>query len=244
VLAAAEVYAWWAHTDDLTDAHHALLDPRERERWARHRRQEDRDRFTLGSAVVRTLVAELDGTVPSLVDLDRACQTCGAQHGPVTTPGRGWRCSVSHSGSFAVAAAVASTTAGHLGVDLETTCPPDWRILLPDVLAPDEVAPRHEQGFLTLWVRKEAVLKATGEGLSRPMSSVCLADGSGSGDAPRVVGGAPPLQLVDLDVRPLRAAQTGGSAAAPMAAALAVDAERVTVQWRRASIRPEGSERA
>jgi 4'-phosphopantetheinyl transferase len=230
---AAEVFVWWAHTDDLTDAHLELLDHRERERWARYQRQADRDRFALGSAIVRSLVADLDGTVPSHVVLDRTCPTCGAQHGPVTTPGRTWRCSVSHSGSFAVAAAVASSGATHLGVDLETGCPPDWRALLPDVLAPEEVAPEHEQAFVTLWVRKEAVLKATREGLSRPMSSVSI---SVSGESPRVVGGAPPLQLVDLDVRPLWDTPPAETSEVVMAAALAVGAERVQLQWRRARI--------
>jgi 4'-phosphopantetheinyl transferase len=232
---AAEVHVWWAHTDDLTEAHLELLDHRERERWARYQRQDDRDRFALGSAVVRSLVAELDATVPSQVFLDRACPTCGAQHGPVTTPGRAWRCSVSHSGSFAVAAvaAVASSGSTLVGVDLETRCPPDWRELLPDVLAPDEVTPGHEQAFLTMWVRKEAVLKATREGLSRPMSSLSIAEVD---DSPRVVTGAPPLQLVDLDVRPLRAAQAAEAAELQMAAAVAVGAERVHLHWQRARI--------
>ena len=227
------MFGWWAHTDDLTDAHLELLDHRERERWARYQRQADRDRFALGSAVVRGLVAHLDDTVPSRVALDRTCPTCGAQHGPVTTPGRAWRCSVSHSGSFAVAAAVGSSGANQLGVDLETGCPPDWRALLPDVVAPEEVTPEHEQAFVTMWVRKEAVLKATGEGLSRPMSSVSISDSAGS---PRVVVGAPPLQLDDLDVRSLRDTLPAVAGEVVMAAALAVGAERIVLRWQRARI--------
>lgn len=226
---AVEVHVWWAHTDQLTDAHVALLDETERERWARHRRQDGRDRFALGSAIVRSLVAELDGVVAAGVALDRACPRCGAQHGPVTTPGRDWRCSVSHSGAFAVAAVVAASAASAVGVDLETRCPPEWVDLLPRVLAPEETAPEDEAGFLTLWVRKEAVLKASGDGLSRPMSAVQV---SGPTDAPRLTGGAPPLVLVDLDLGPLRAAGAGETSAAT----LAVGAERVQVQWERARI--------
>jgi 4'-phosphopantetheinyl transferase len=84
-----EVHVWWAHTDDLTDAHEEMLDEHERVRWSRYQRRDDRDRFALGSAVVRSLVAELDGTAPGRVILDRACPRCGEQHGPVATSGRG-----------------------------------------------------------------------------------------------------------------------------------------------------------
>jgi 4'-phosphopantetheinyl transferase len=229
VLAAAEVQVRWAHTDDLRDAHVALLDDRERERWSRYQHSDDRERFVLGSAVLRSLVAQLDDADPRQVALDRACPRCGEQHGPVTTPGRAWRCSVSHSGPFALAAVVAVSSSSMVGVDLETRCPPDWAELLPGLLAPDEVPPEDEGGFLTMWVRKEAVLKATGDGLSRPMSSVHV---SAATEAPRLLGPTPPLALVDLDLGPLRA--TG--AAETTAAALAVGAERLDVHWQQARI--------
>jgi 4'-phosphopantetheinyl transferase len=225
----AEVHVWWAHTGDLTDDHLELLDEQERGRWSRYQRRDDRDRFALGSAVVRSLVAELDGTLPQRVTLDRTCPRCGEQHGPVTTPDRGFRCSVTHSGPFAVAAVVAASAATAVGVDLETRCPPEWTDLLPDVLASDETPPVDEHGFLALWVRKEAVVKAYGDGLSRPMSSFSV---SGAAAHARLRSAAPSLQLADLDVAPLRAAGVG----APVAAALAVGAAHVRVRWRRAPI--------
>ena len=106
-----------------------------------------------------------------------------------------------------------------VGVDLETTCPPDWHELLRDVLAPGEAAPADEDEFLTLWVRKEAVVKATREGLTRPLSSVDL--------------GAPTdgLNVLDLDVSPLLA--TGSVTRAR--AAVAVDGH-AGVQLQRATI--------
>ncbi len=210
------VHVRWARTEDLTDRHLDLLDDHENDRLARLQQQDDRDRFVLGAAVLRGLVAGLEGSDPLLVQLDRTCPRCGAQHGPVTTPGRPWHCSVSHSGPFAVAAVLAADAATTVGVDVETTCPPDWNTLLPDVLAPGEAAPADEAGFLRTWARKEAVVKATREGLSRPMSSVGLA--------------APPaeLRVVDLDVTELGA--TG-----PIAAAVAVDGP-AGVELRRARI--------
>jgi 4'-phosphopantetheinyl transferase len=232
---ATEVFVWWARTDELTESHLELLDDRERERWAKFRRREDRDRFALGSTVVRSLVAELDGTSARRVRLDRACPKCGAQHGPVTTPGRAWRCSVSHSGPFAVAAVVAESASASamIGVDLETRCPQSWPDLLPGVLAPGEAAPVSARGFLTLWVRKEATLKATQEGLSRPMSSIRI---SGPPDPPRVIDGAPSLRLVDLDMHPLLEDTDREASGADTAAAVAVDGEDLQVYWRRARV--------
>jgi phosphopantetheinyl transferase len=80
-----------------------------------------------------------------------------------------------------------------------------------------------------MWVRKEAVVKATREGLSRPLSSVHV---SGSADPPRVIDDASSLRLVDLDLRPLRAMGVGRHAAA----AVAVGAERLEIRWHRARI--------
>jgi 4'-phosphopantetheinyl transferase len=178
--------------------------------------------------VARSLVAELDGALPGQVLLDRTCPTCGAQHGPVTTPGRAWHCSVSHSGPFAVVAVVPASESAMIGVDVETRCPPDWPTLLSEVVAPGEPAPEGPQEFLALWVRKEAVLKATREGLSRPMSSIRLASPP---DPPRILAGAPPLRLVDLDARPLQA-----SPPVEIAAALAVEGEGLAITWERARI--------
>jgi 4'-phosphopantetheinyl transferase len=194
------VHVRWARTDELTDGHLDLLDDHERDRLTRLQGQADRDRFVLGAAVLRGLVARLEGTEPHLVGLDRTCPRCGAQHGPVSTPGRPWHCSVSHSGSFAVAAVVASAAAATVGVDVETGTPADWEQLLRTVLAPGEDAPVDAAGFVRTWARKEAVVKATREGLARPMSSFDLA--------------APPdgLRLVDLDVPALDG--TGAAAVA------------------------------
>lgn len=214
----AEVNVRWSHTDDLTDAHHAWLDDHERERLRELRRPADRDRFVLGSAVARSLVADLEGAYPAEVVLDRSCPRCDAQHGPVTAPGRDWACSVSHSGSYAVAAAIAGSST-RIGVDLETRCPPDWRDLLARVLAPGEPVPEDAAAFLLVWVQKEAVLKATRHGLSRPMTSVSL---SGSGEA-RQTDSPGPFHVANLVLGP-----------AGIAAAVAVEGGPVRLQIRRA----------
>ncbi len=50
--------------------------------------------------------------------------------------------------------------------------------------------------LLRYWTRKEAVLKATGEGLRTPLTEIQV---SGPGERPRVLKGPDPVQLVDLD---------------------------------------------
>ena len=75
---AVVVHVRWARTDDLTDRHVDLLDDREKDRLTRLKRQGDRDRFVLGAAVVRGLVAQLEQTEPGLLQLDRTCPRCAA----------------------------------------------------------------------------------------------------------------------------------------------------------------------
>jgi phosphopantetheinyl transferase len=132
-----------------------------------------------------------------------------------------------------VVAVVAAAHSTMVGVDIETRCPSDWPDLVPDLVAPGETAPSDGGGFLTLWVRKEAVLKATRDGLSRPMSSVRV---SSPPDPPAVIEGAPSLRLVDLDVSALRALQGSAEPRAEVAAALAVDGDQVEISWQRTRI--------
>jgi 4'-phosphopantetheinyl transferase len=89
---------------------------------------------------------------------------------------------LSHSGPLAVCAV---TRSGHIGVDIEavrTIDDPDG--IVEHFFAPGEVAEyRRHTGdarlmtFFRLWTRKEAFIKATGEGLSRPLNTFDVAVG-------------------------------------------------------------------
>lgn len=232
MVAVAHVEVRWANVDDLTDDHLGLLDHQERARWRRLLRPDDQARFALGAILVRSLVAEREGTNPGQVVLDRTCPMCGEGHGPVTAVGLDWRCSVSHSGPFAMAAVAPLRSVSLVGVDVETRCPPDWRELLPRVLAAGETAPASEQEFVDMWVRKEASVKASGEGLSRSMTSISLeSDGTA-----RIGSDGPTVRLVDVDVgaRASLVEAVGGSA--HLAAAVAVGPEPAHVTWARARL--------
>jgi phosphopantetheinyl transferase len=79
--------------------------------------------------------------------------------------------SLSRSGPHLVTAVAAT---GRVGVDIESVgaVARDWHPGL--VLAPGETAPGGEEQAWH-WSAKEAVLKALGTGLARPMSSIHLA---------------------------------------------------------------------
>ncbi|HTX84476.1 MAG TPA: 4'-phosphopantetheinyl transferase superfamily protein [Streptosporangiaceae bacterium] len=184
---------------DLRPAHLALLDDSERARAQRYRLAADRDRFLLGSVLLRVAAARQLDVPPAEVAVDRTCGRCGAQHGRPVLPGAGLHASVSHSGEVV---AVALTPRGPLGVDVEAVRLIDFAAIAESVCTPAErIHVRAEADFFTVWTRKEAVLKATGEGLSRPMSDVHVTP---PGSAPALLGfgsGPPPAcQLADLSV--------------------------------------------
>jgi 4'-phosphopantetheinyl transferase len=198
---AAQVDVWWARLAEVRPAHDALLDPVERRRRDGYRRTADRDRFTLGVAVSRTVLGATLGIAPAAVPLDRSCPRCGEPHGRPRLAGvTGPAISVSHSGDV-VAVAVSAATG--VGVDVEVAGAPVAE-LADRVLSPaerDAVAaldpPARAAALLTAWVRKEAALKATGDGLGVPMTDLTVAplDGPAGGvDWP----GRPRIGLRDL----------------------------------------------
>jgi 4'-phosphopantetheinyl transferase len=100
---------------------------------------------------------------------------------------KGLRFNVSHSHGLAL---YAITRGREIGVDLERIRPfPDLIGLAERFFSPKEVAalrtlpaPMQTEAFLTCWTRKEAYIKAKGEGLSLPLSQfeVSLAPGEPS----------------------------------------------------------------
>ena len=156
----------------LQSHHHALLDETETRRRARYRVDVDRDRFTLATVLLRALVARRTNVDFAAATIDRTCDVCGEPHGRPRLAQPGLEASISHAGDVV---AVALTTAGPVGVDIEVVAPGEFESLIESVCTPAEQEfVQGARDFYAYWTRKEAVLKATGEGLRRPMTDLVV----------------------------------------------------------------------
>jgi 4'-phosphopantetheinyl transferase len=167
-------HVWWARPEDVVPDLDALLAPTDFQRRGRLRLEADRRRLTAAAAVVRTVVGAHAGLAPARVEIDRTCRSCGLQHGKPWIPGLpDVHVSVSHS---AGAVGVAVGRDGPVGLDVEVVGEygvGELESLVACVLAPEERAclarlPESSRplAFTTYWTRKEAVVKATGEGIT------------------------------------------------------------------------------
>lgn len=176
------VQVWWAGPADARPGHDRLLTPDELVRRAGMRQLDDRNRFTVAYALTRLVVASQLGVPPAGLRFVRTCRRCGGPHGkPHLVGDAALRFSISHSGAR-VAVAVARDA--DVGADVEHL---DRRLnvdsMVRQVLSRAEaaavagLAPADRfRAFLTYWTRKEAVLKATGDGLSEPLSGLTVTE--------------------------------------------------------------------
>jgi 4'-phosphopantetheinyl transferase len=205
---------WWARRQDAAQSLLALLDHAERERWAAYRRDADRERFLVGCGLAKTVIAARTGQRPAEVSFDRTCRQCGRPHGKPAVRHGDLEFSVAHSGDL-VAVAVAATP---VGVDVEQlegrpheVGGGDPDALARMVLADEEraalavVPPSgRARAFLVAWTRKEAVTKATGDGLRVRFGDVVVATDPAA--PPQVAWPYPQdpqaVSLFDLDTAP------------------------------------------
>jgi 4'-phosphopantetheinyl transferase len=194
-----DVHVWWASPGDVAPWMCELLDDVERRRHEALRRPADRDRFMVGCALLkRTAAAQTDQDART-IRLVRTCPDCGEPHGKPRLPGSGLGLSLSHSGERVVVAVARGTP---VGVDVEQAADSiDPDELAGSVLTEGEAAalaalPAVERraAFLAYWTRKEAVLKATGEGLRTPLRDVEVGE-----RVVRVAGSGETISVLDLD---------------------------------------------
>jgi 4'-phosphopantetheinyl transferase len=150
----------------------ACLSADERQRAERFMFDRDRDRFIVARARLRQLLAARLDVRPESVEL------VYGHHGKPALGGRfadsGWRFNVSHSGQFAVHALSRSR---EIGVDIEAVrALRDSDDIAARFFSPRENAayqaldPRDKPiGFFNCWTRKEAFIKALGDGLYHPL---------------------------------------------------------------------------
>ena len=186
-----------ARLDQLRPGHEQWLARPEAARATGFRLRADRDRFVLATAVLRAAVAGRVGDAPARVLVDRGCERCGGQHGRPRLPGTGLAASITHSGDVV---AVALTEGCPVGVDVEVIDGRDYEPLLARVCTAAEWPHvRTARDFFTIWTRKEAVLKATGEGLRTPLTSVTVTPPDQPPGVAELAGTRPACTLADVE---------------------------------------------
>jgi 4'-phosphopantetheinyl transferase len=224
-----EVHVWGVALDRLLPRAELVraLSAEERARAARFRFSRDCNRFICRRAVLRDILAGYLDTAPEDIAF---CIGPAGKPALATGSGAGaLEFNVAHSDGTAL---IAVTRTGPVGVDIERIRPIDdaaglvrrffsaRESALFQKLAPGA----REEAFFNLWTRKEAWLKATGEGIGHSLHRVEVT--FLSGETPRVI---------DVPDTADRADRWQLQALAPadgFAAALAIRAPRLTVRFR------------
>ncbi len=185
-LADGELHIWRATLDvggEQANRLSQILSDDERARAGRFHFERDRVRYIAGRAQLRMLLADyLDAAPAELV-----FRYGDNQKPSLAVPGPQFN--LSHSGALALYAVTAHV---EVGIDVELHDPEFAGQRIPErFFSPDEVhalralpAQQQARGFLELWTRKEAFIKARGDGLSLALDSFSVTLGS---DRPRLI---------------------------------------------------------
>jgi 4'-phosphopantetheinyl transferase len=219
-LEPSAVHVWRVALDEaLVDRGMRVLSPRERERALRFWAPELQRNFIAARAGLRFLLSRYLGEPPSTLTF-----SYGLQGKPALAKTPDVSFSLSHTQTLAL---VAIGCDGDVGIDIETLVPiDDAEALARRFFSPTEIGaieamdPTHRpSAFLGGWVRKEAVLKAHGAGLSRPLHEFVVPIEAAPG--PRIVrldegpsgGGNTVWQVWDIPVGACHVAALAASTA-------------------------------
>lgn len=177
-----EVAVWWVETAQAAawlDALAAVLAPEERARADRFHFERDRRQYVVARGLLRYLLGAATGRAPG------ALRFVYGEHGKPGLDSAEIAFNVSHSAECIV---YACTTLGPVGVDVEhirtltdreavarrVFSPREWAAY--DTTPPDQ----RDRQFFHGWTRKEAFIKAVGDGLAYPLHDfdVALAPGA------------------------------------------------------------------
>jgi 4'-phosphopantetheinyl transferase len=156
----------------------SCLDPHDRQRAMRFRYPEDRARFVLGRALLRKCLGHQLQLSPDAIEL-----TYTERGRPVFTQDDSVQFSISHTHDWV---AVAVTLHAKVGIDLEyVQSKLDLLDLAPRIFSESDLRafqafPDEEMtaAFFCAWTRKEAYLKARGEGIAEALQQVSVSFGS------------------------------------------------------------------
>ncbi len=150
-----------------------LLTPDEQLRANRFHFERDRQRYIVGRGILRTLLGRYLGCAGSELQFSYGLRGKPALTNPV------FDFNLAHSGGLAV---IALAYQQEIGVDVEQIRPiTDMEQIVQRFFAEQEQADlltlpveQRQTAFFNGWTRKEAYLKALGDGLARPLDQFCV----------------------------------------------------------------------
>ena len=177
ILPLGEVHVWRADLEceeSLLQELRSTLAPDETARAGRYHFEADRKHFLVARGVLRDLLARYTGQAPG--DLVLQYGKFGKPFLVQGSPTEPVRFNVSHSNALAV---LSFSRGRELGIDLERVrLDFDSDDIAARYFAPQEVAELRAlpsalraEGFFLCWTRKEAYIKARGDGLQIPLQS-------------------------------------------------------------------------
>jgi 4'-phosphopantetheinyl transferase len=150
----------------ISDKYLEILSKKELAKSLRYIRKADRERYIAGKYFLRSLLSEIMSISAGEIEFNYT-----ADKKPFII---GVEFNVSHSGNYVVTAIGKE----RVGIDIElVNLDFDFEPLLPNNFSNDEAAFIKDKAanFYQLWTRKEALLKATGEGITNNLDKVpCL----------------------------------------------------------------------
>ena len=160
------IHVWRIPISGAFDVH--SLDRLEQERAARFHRDEDRLRYTASHAAVRAILGSYLGVEGSSLSFGAS-----PDGKPRLAAGGALRFNLAHSGDLALLAVAHGL---EVGVDVERHQPVEHLELARRFFSAGEVAAiraasAQDLAFFRCWSRKEAFVKACGQGLSLPLNS-------------------------------------------------------------------------
>lgn len=181
-LAGGQVHIWQAGLDIPAANFRRLVSPDERERARRFRSGRDGERFIVRRGVLRTLLGFYLNAEPASIRFSYDDHNKPSLAGQ--SRGDGLHFNISHSEELAL---FAFCRGGNIGVDVESVRDirdmeaVAGRILSPEEKADFQVLNKRQQRatFYRYWTRKEALVKATGDGLSRTLHEVTATPSAG-----------------------------------------------------------------
>jgi len=179
-LVDGEIHVWRASlnlSEALLERLYRTLSPDEQRQAGQFRFREHRDRFVAGHGILRDILARYLEVRPDRVGFGYASH--GKPYLEEPRAGQDIRFNMSHSqmlGLFAI------TLGREVGIDVEQIREGFANDSIAEqFFAPREIRmlrslPEHLQAeaFFTCWTRKEAYIKARGEGLSLPLDQFCV----------------------------------------------------------------------